>query len=543
MDNLRGLSVLAVACGWMLFGGAVLAARLRQRALGGGKTARRDAASWGGMALQGLGFAIVWGANRGHAPFWPGMGPGFAAILAFATLTLSFGSALLGVLAVRELGKQWSLTARVLAGHELVQTGPFAHVRHPIYSALLGLLLATGLALGTATLTAIATLVYLAGTLWRAHSEEALLRAHFGAAYDAYAARVPRLLPRPWARAGARAPAPPAAYAARLAQEATRFDAEVDVHALPEIFHYWSGRYLGPMFAQLGFEGINDFFARQIAAANPDTSRPLRMVGVGSGDCAVELDVARRLLEQGYSQVSLACTDISAGALARGRDSVRGTALELRVQFLEHDVNRGLPPGQFDVVLANQSLHHVVELETLFDSIRDRLAGGGVFVVSDVIGRNGHQRWPEARRLLEPFWAELPESHKYHGLLRRQENDYLDWDCSREGFEGIRAQDVLPQLLARFHSRCFLAWGNIIDVFIDRGFGHNFRAGEEWELRFIDRVQQADSEAIAAGTLSPTHLLASFQVAPCECVHLPGMRPHDALRKEEHGQTPGSVST
>ena len=67
-------------------------------------------------------------------------------------------------------------------------------------------------------------------------------------------------------------------------------------------------------------------------------------------------------------------------------------------------------------------------------------------------------------------------------------------------------------------------------MFIDRGFGHNFRAQEEWELRFIDRVHEADAAAIAAGTISPTHLLASFQVAPCECVHLPGMRPRDALR-------------
>ena len=116
-------------------------------------------------------------------------------LLAFATVTLAFGSAMLGMLAVRELGKQWSLTARVLDAHELVQSGPFAHVRHPIYSALLGLLLATGLALSTAWLTLLAAAVYLIGTYSRALREEALLRAHFGAAYEAYAARVPRLLP------------------------------------------------------------------------------------------------------------------------------------------------------------------------------------------------------------------------------------------------------------------------------------------------------------------------------------------------------------
>lgn len=201
MENLRGLSALAVVCAWMLFGGALLAARMRQRRQGGGAgaTARRDLASWFGMALQGLGFAIVWGANRGEsAYFWPGMTLGGMTVLAFATVTLAFGSAMLGLLAVRELGKQWSLTARVLAAHELVQTGPFAQVRHPIYSALLGLLLATGMALSTVTLTAVAAVAYLAGTHWRASREEALLRAHFGAAYDDYARRVPRLIPRFW---------------------------------------------------------------------------------------------------------------------------------------------------------------------------------------------------------------------------------------------------------------------------------------------------------------------------------------------------------
>jgi SAM-dependent methyltransferase len=255
------------------------------------------------------------------------------------------------------------------------------------------------------------------------------------------------------------------------------------------------------------------------------------LVGVGSGDCAVELDVVRALLARGYTQLTLVCTDISEGALARGRDAVRGSELEKCVQFLAHDINRGLPPGEFDAVIANQSLHHVVGLEALYDSIRVRLAGGGVFVVSDMIGRNGHQRWPEARAVLEPFWAELPDSHKHHALLNRLEREFQDWDCSKEGFEGIRAEEVLPELLKRFHARSFLAWGNIIDVFIDRGFGHNFRAREDWELRFIDRVHEADAAAIAAGTIPPTHLLASFQVAPCECTHAVGMAPADALRR------------
>jgi protein-S-isoprenylcysteine O-methyltransferase Ste14 len=119
-------------------------------------------------------------------------------VLALLAVTLAFGSAMLGLLAVRELGKQWSLTARVLESHELVQSGPFAQVRHPIYSALLGLLFATGIALSTAWLTGLGAAIYLVGTYSRAIREERLLRAHFGAAYDDYARRVPRLFPRFW---------------------------------------------------------------------------------------------------------------------------------------------------------------------------------------------------------------------------------------------------------------------------------------------------------------------------------------------------------
>jgi protein-S-isoprenylcysteine O-methyltransferase Ste14 len=209
----RGTQALATALlmmAWALLGGALLAARLRARRAAGaggggaaasGPPARRDLQSWGGIALQGLGFALVWGTHPGGAPFWPGTSLPAQQALAIAGAALGMLSSAFAVLAIRELGKQWSLTARVLNAHELVSSGPFARVRHPIYTGLLGLLVGTGLALSTAPATGLGLLAYLAGTWWRTASEEALLRAHFGAAYEDYARRVPRLLPRPWRRA------------------------------------------------------------------------------------------------------------------------------------------------------------------------------------------------------------------------------------------------------------------------------------------------------------------------------------------------------
>ncbi|MEO7273432.1 MAG: isoprenylcysteine carboxylmethyltransferase family protein, partial [Vicinamibacterales bacterium] len=64
----------------------------------------------------------------------------------------------------RRLGVQWSLVARVTDRHELITTGPYAIVRHPIYTAMLGLLIATGLTFGTPLSTATGLGLYVIGT-------------------------------------------------------------------------------------------------------------------------------------------------------------------------------------------------------------------------------------------------------------------------------------------------------------------------------------------------------------------------------------------
>jgi len=131
-----------------------------------------------------------------------------------------------------------------------------------------------------------------------------------------------------------------------------------------------------------------------------------------------------------------------------------------------------------------------------------------IFITSDMIGRNGHQRWPEAQMIVDEFWNELPQHYRYNVQLNRQENEFLDWDCAQEGFEVIRAQDVLPLLLERFGFEFFLGFANIIDPFIDRSFGHHFNADAEWDREFIDRVHARDEEEILSGRIKPTHMFA-----------------------------------
>jgi len=96
---------------------------------------------------------------------------------------------------VRTLGKQWALAARLVEGHKLITVGPYAYVRNPIYTGMLGILIATGLAMEH-WIALIAAIVFFAvGTVIRVRSEEKLLRGAFGEEFEEYARRVPAVLP------------------------------------------------------------------------------------------------------------------------------------------------------------------------------------------------------------------------------------------------------------------------------------------------------------------------------------------------------------
>ena len=99
------------------------------------------------------------------------------------------------VWAIATLGRHYDLELEIHRDHELVRSGPYRLVRHPIYTGLglhfAGACLATGnLALIAGTLLVTYPALYL-----RAKTEERLLRERFGPAYDAYAREVGMLVP------------------------------------------------------------------------------------------------------------------------------------------------------------------------------------------------------------------------------------------------------------------------------------------------------------------------------------------------------------
>lgn len=159
--------------------------------------AKRDRRATFGVILQMVGYFLVW-FHPPRAAFLPPV-PALSGPrgIAFAVLTISLAAASgwLIASAVRTLGRQWAVAARLVEGHKLITSGPYAYVRNPIYTGMLGMLIATGLAMEHWIATIVAVVIFFVGLVIRVRSEEKLLRAAFGQEFEDYARRVPAVVP------------------------------------------------------------------------------------------------------------------------------------------------------------------------------------------------------------------------------------------------------------------------------------------------------------------------------------------------------------
>jgi protein-S-isoprenylcysteine O-methyltransferase Ste14 len=92
------------------------------------------------------------------------------------------------------IGRNWSGTVTLKEGHELIRSGPYALVRHPIYTGLLLAFTGTAIACGDPA-AVIGLALVLASFLYKLRIEEGFMRAVFPEQYASYAARVPALVP------------------------------------------------------------------------------------------------------------------------------------------------------------------------------------------------------------------------------------------------------------------------------------------------------------------------------------------------------------
>ena len=157
---------------------------------------KRDPVALWGFVLQGLAYVLVFAVRRAVLRPPVRMPVFVELIIAVVAPVLAVISVATAYWALRTLGKQWHFVARIVEGHRLVREGPYAYVRNPIYSAMMGLLIATGLIITNWFALIVAIVVFYLGTQIRVVREEALLRSEFGTQFEQYTRDVPALVPR-----------------------------------------------------------------------------------------------------------------------------------------------------------------------------------------------------------------------------------------------------------------------------------------------------------------------------------------------------------
>jgi protein-S-isoprenylcysteine O-methyltransferase Ste14 len=189
---------------WVLMGG-VLAMRayfsMRVRRSGGRITPDRQAVEREGLAMflvRVVGFFVLLAVLVLYGFGSPWMRPfavPFPNWLRAAGFFLALVSLIFEFWAQAVLDREWSPQLQLQAGHRLVTTGPYARMRHPIYTGLVGW--ATGFALVTANWIFVAFAVVTPMVFFlRVPREEKMMLDTFGEDYRKYMERTGRFLPR-----------------------------------------------------------------------------------------------------------------------------------------------------------------------------------------------------------------------------------------------------------------------------------------------------------------------------------------------------------
>jgi protein-S-isoprenylcysteine O-methyltransferase Ste14 len=132
----------------------------------------------------------VFGIRRYDIRFWELDGG-----VGWLLVAIAVGAVLFMWWARLHLGRLWSASVTRKADHHVIDTGPYAVVRHPIYTGLLFAIAATVSVRATAETLAGAAILA-TGIYIKARTEEAFLRDQLGTeTYEAYARRVPMLVP------------------------------------------------------------------------------------------------------------------------------------------------------------------------------------------------------------------------------------------------------------------------------------------------------------------------------------------------------------
>ena len=177
---------------WLLWAGYWLVSSISQKPV---RRREMPLARLGQIAFMGAAFWLLVSLGHMRSTVWHARFVPATPVVAAVAIALTLAGVAFSIWARWCLGRNWSAAVTIRHDHELIRRGPYAWIRHPIYTGILVALLGTALGIGELRAVVAFALVLLGFTL-KARREEKLLASEFGAAFDEHRRSTGFFLPR-----------------------------------------------------------------------------------------------------------------------------------------------------------------------------------------------------------------------------------------------------------------------------------------------------------------------------------------------------------
>lgn len=224
------------------------------------------------------------------------------------------------------------------------------------------------------------------------------------------------------------------------------------------------------------------------------------VLGCGSGW------LERALAGRGRYRSIVAC-DFAAETVSRARNAavaVGITSIDYMVLDLE---NEELPAGPFDVVIANDVLHHITGLEPLYARINGALSPDGKLVFNEYVGPNRFQYGDRRMELVNRYLRILPDRLRWDPItgrvLWKRERVSAEQLVVDDPTEAVRSEEVLPLARRFFRPEKEYPYGGGLLNPLLFGIVSNFRSGDPWDDMLMSRLCAAEQRLTDAGEIEP----------------------------------------
>lgn len=215
-------------------------------------------------------------------------------------------------------------------------------------------------------------------------------------------------------------------------------------------------------------------------------------LSVGCGEGGLE----RYAIAQGIAEVFDAI-DIAEGAITNAKIAAQNANIIHQINYRVSDLNQlVLNSNYYDSVFASMSLHHIENLEYVFEQISQSLRPGGYFIFNEYVGPTYFQLPEEQIKLINDMLKILPTRFRHiiqDGVVTSQikmvhENPPLSWFRENDPSEAVRSADILPVLENLFEIVEFKPYGGTLLQFLLQNIVGNFIDGEEEDDSWLDML-------------------------------------------------------